>query len=90
MWPERSRTLAPLYELVGSEKDPDKNKKYINSKKNNLAKVVWKKIHEKAFTTMKKIVAREAPLAYPYFDCPFEIHTDVCVNTVLFSHEVVV
>jgi len=63
---------------VGSQNDPDKNKKYINSKKNNLAKIVWKKIHEKAFTTMKKIVAREALLAYPDFGRPFEIHTDAC------------
>ena len=78
LWPDRSRTLAPLYELVGSEKDPDKKEKYINSKKNNLAKVVWKEIHEKAFTTMKKIVAREALLAYPDFGRPFEIHTDAC------------
>ena len=27
LWPERSRTLAPLCELVGSENDPDKKKK---------------------------------------------------------------
>ena len=81
LWPEHSRTLVPLYELVGSEKDPDKNKKYINSKKNNLAKVVWKETHEKAFTTMKKIVAREALLAYPNFERPSKfIRTRVIYN----------
>ena len=48
------------------------------SKKNNLAKIVWTEIHEKAFTTMKKIVACEALLAYPDFEHPFEIHTDMC------------
>ena len=49
LWPERSRTLAPLYELVGSEKDPDKIEKNINSKKNNLVKLFGKKSIEKCF-----------------------------------------
>ena len=34
--------------------------------------------HQKAFDAMKKIVAREALLAYPDFSKPFEIHTDAC------------
>ena len=46
LWPERSRTLAPLYELVGSENDDNKNKKILTLKR--------KEIHEKAFSTMKK------------------------------------
>ena len=54
LWPEHSRTLAPLYELVHTENDGSENKNNINAKKNNLAKVVWTEIHEKAFSTMKK------------------------------------
>ena len=78
LWPERSRTLAPLYELVRTENDGTKNKNKKETKKNNLAKVVWTDIHETAFSTMKKIVAREALLAYPDFERPFIIHTDAC------------
>ena len=78
LWPERSRTLAPLYELVRTENDGTKNKNKNQAKKNNLAKVVWTDIHETAFSTMKKIVAREALLAYPDFEQPFIIHTDAC------------
>ena len=69
LWPERSRTLAPLYELVGGTKSTTKNKN---------AKIEWTEIHQQAFNTMKTIVAREALLAYPRFDRPFEIHTDAC------------
>ena len=78
LWPERSRTLAPLYELVRTENDGTKNKNKKEAKKNNLAKVVWTYIHETAFSTMKMIVAREALLAYPDFERPFIIHMDAC------------
>jgi len=33
-------------------------------------------VHQKAFDTMKKIVAREVFLSYPNFNDVFEIHTD--------------
>ena len=36
----------------------------------------WTDVHQKAFDTMKRIMAREVILAYPDFNKPFEIHTD--------------
>jgi hypothetical protein len=36
----------------------------------------WTEVHQVAFDTMKKIVAREVILSYPDFNEPFEIHTD--------------
>ena len=36
----------------------------------------WTEVHQKAFDTMKKIVAREVLLSYPNFNDVFEIHTD--------------
>ena len=68
LWPQRSRTLAPLHELTRTQ-GTDKNKN---------AKITWLEKHEKAFQDMKKIVAREALLAYPDFGKPFEIYTDAC------------
>ena len=40
------------------------------------AKWEWLEIHQTAFDTMKKIIARETILACPDFDKEFEIHTD--------------
>ena len=39
-------------------------------------KWVWGEEQQKAFDTMKKIISREALLAYPDFNEEFEIHTD--------------
>ena len=42
----------------------------------NTAKWVWTAEHQKAFTTIKRIISREVLLAYPQFDQVFDIHTD--------------
>ena len=39
-------------------------------------KWVWGEEQQTAFDTMKKIISREALLAYPDFNEPFDIHTD--------------
>eukprot|EP00957_Ditylum_brightwellii_P002945 224965-Ditylum_brightwellii.AAC.1 len=36
----------------------------------------WMSFEQKAFDQAKKIVSQETLLAYPYFNIPFEIHTD--------------
>ena len=36
----------------------------------------WTEVHQEAFDAMKKAIARETILAYPYFNEPFCIHTD--------------
>ena len=36
----------------------------------------WTSVEESAFTSIKKIVARETLLSYPNFSLPFDIHTD--------------
>ncbi|MHA7865811.1 reverse transcriptase family protein, partial [Flagellimonas marinaquae] len=36
----------------------------------------WTDVHQNAFDTMKKVVAREVLLAFPDFNKPFEIYTD--------------
>jgi len=36
----------------------------------------WTEVHQKAFDTMKRVLAREVLLAYPNFNETFEIHTD--------------
>ena len=40
------------------------------------AKFIWKEEHQKFFEAIKKIIAREVLCAYPYFNKPFQIHTD--------------
>jgi hypothetical protein len=41
-----------------------------------MAKWQWTDVEQKAFDTMKRIIARETLLAYPDFNQPFNIHTD--------------
>ena len=36
----------------------------------------WKYKHQKCFDAIKRVIGREVLLAYPYFNAPFEIHTD--------------
>ena len=36
----------------------------------------WSECEDKAFATVKQVIAREVPLAHPNFQLPFEIHTD--------------
>ena len=36
----------------------------------------WTDVHQKAFDTMKKLISRDALLAYPNFNKQFDIHTD--------------
>ena len=36
----------------------------------------WTEVEQKAFDTMKKILAHETILSYPNFNQPFHIHTD--------------
>ena len=36
----------------------------------------WEAVHQKAFDTMKQVIAKEVLLAFPDFSKPFEIHTD--------------
>jgi len=45
----------------------------LTSKK---VKFVWTDRHQKAFDTMKRIMARETILAFPNFNKPFHIYTD--------------
>ena len=40
------------------------------------AKWQWTTVHQAAFERAKKIVSREALLAYPDFNKPFDIYTD--------------
>ena len=40
------------------------------------AKFVWTDVQQKAFNSIKKVLAREVLLAYPDFNKPFEIYTD--------------
>jgi hypothetical protein len=60
MWPMRSHLLAPLSALTSST-------------------AIWKWTedeHQKAFDTMKVLIAKETLLTSPDFNKPFEIHTD--------------
>lgn len=61
MWKGRSHILAPLTELAKGKK---------------RAKIKWETIHEEAFQILKKMVAQETVLAYPYWKLIFDIHTD--------------
>ena len=36
-----------------------------------------KTIHQQCFDAIKRVIGREVLLAYPDFNAPFEIHTDV-------------
>jgi hypothetical protein len=42
----------------------------------NAVKWKWTEVHQKAFDTMKRVMAREVILAYPDFNAEFHIHTD--------------
>ena len=53
LWPERSRTLAPLYELT-STKNTDKKTSTKNTAKNKTAKIIRLAEHQKAFDAIKK------------------------------------
>eukprot|EP00957_Ditylum_brightwellii_P155827 11862505-Ditylum_brightwellii.AAC.1 len=58
IWQQRSHILAPLTDLVG------KGKKRFK----------WERINQESFKTMKKVVSKDALLAYPNINLPFEIH----------------
>ena len=61
LWPRRSEICAPLTELTkGSKKGA----------------VQWNERCEQAFTSMKRLIAKETLLAYPDFNKKFTIHTD--------------
>jgi RNase H-like domain found in reverse transcriptase len=61
MWIRRSDVLAPLAALTSK----------------TTTKWNWTEEHQKAFDTIKKIIAKEVLLAYPDFNDEFVIHTDV-------------
>ena len=61
MWKCRSHILVPLAKLAGGKK----NSPYT-----------WLPKHTEAFEEAKRMIAREAMLAYPDFNKPFEIYTD--------------
>ena len=48
----------------------------LSSMTSNQAKYNWSKECQNVFDTINKLVFRETLLSYPYFNQPFEIHTD--------------
>jgi len=71
IWEKRSHVLAPLTDLVGECGHTKVTKK--NKKKKKA--FYWNDTHESAFLYLKKLVAREITLAYPYFNEEFVIYT---------------
>ena len=45
----------------------------ITSSKRNFK---WTQVKQYSFKKIKRILARDASLTYPYFNEPFKIHTD--------------
>jgi hypothetical protein len=60
MWPQRSHLLAPLSSLTSAKS------KWV----------YWTTVCQNAFEDMKRLIAKETLLTYPYFKKPFEIHMD--------------
>ena len=72
IWEKRTDLLAPLTDLVG-ECGTTKSTKKKGTKK---APWHWDDIHQKAFESIKTMIARDVVLAYPDFSKKFVIYTD--------------
>ena len=72
IWEKRTDTLSPLTDLVG-ECGTTKSTKKKGTKK---APWHWDDIHQKAFESIKTMIARDIVLAYPDFTKKFVIYTD--------------
>jgi hypothetical protein len=72
IWEKRTDLLAPLTDLVG-ECGTTKSTKKKGTKKSPWH---WDDIHQKAFESVKTMIARDIVLAYPDFSKKFVIYTD--------------
>ena len=72
IWEKRTDLLSPLTDLVG-ECGTAKSTKKKGTKK---APWHWDDIHQKAFESIKTMIARDIVLAYPDFTKKFVIYTD--------------
>ena len=72
LWRQKSDVLAPLTDLVG-ECGETKVTKKKGTKKSPFH---WDESHQKAFDSIKQIMAKDVCLAYPNFNEKFEIYTD--------------
>ena len=72
LWEKRSDMLAPLTDLVG-ECGETKVTKKKGTKKNPWH---WDQVHQEAFDSIKRTIARDVTLAYPDFAKRFDIYTD--------------
>ena len=72
IWEKRTDLLSPLTDLVG-ECGTTKSTKKKGTKK---APWHWDDIHQKAFESIKTMIARDIVLAYPDFTKKFVIYTD--------------
>ncbi len=72
MWAKRSEMLAPLSDLVGECGETK------TTRKNKVTKKPWQwdSIHQEAFDSVKKTIAKEVVVAYPDSTKPFDIYTD--------------
>ena len=61
MWPECLHCLAPLCKLLS---------------KNRKTNWLWEKVHQQAFDEAKKMLCKNAMLAYPDFEISFDLYTD--------------
>ena len=73
VWLKWSEMLTPLTDLVG-ECGQTKTTKKTKTKKKPW---YWDYIHQQAFESIKKTIARDVMLAYPDFSKPFQIYTDI-------------
>jgi hypothetical protein len=72
IWEKRTDLLAPLTDLVG-ECGTTKSTKKKGTKKSAWH---WDDTHQKAFESVKAMIARDVVLAYPDFSKKFVIYTD--------------
>jgi hypothetical protein len=72
LWARRSKMLASLASLVGECGQT----KITIAKGAKKAPWHWDKVHQRAFSHVKAIIANEVVLAYPDYSKVFEIYTD--------------
>lgn len=74
IWEKRTELLAPLTDLVGECGTSKASKRSPRGKRAKPWR--WEQIHQDAFESIKKIIARDVILAYPSFGDEFVIYTD--------------
>ena len=72
LWAKRSEVLAPLTTLVGE----CGHTKTTRKNKTKRKPWYWNDEHQKAFDTVKAIIAKDVALAYLDYSQEFEIYTD--------------